>query len=42
MQTFAGGNTRGSTVHEAAIFAVLSYFFDRCDIFERPSEVVAP
>lgn len=34
LQDFAGGNTRGEAEHEAAVVAVLSYLFDRCDIFE--------
>ncbi len=32
---FAGGAHRGASVrHESAVLAVLSYFFERCDIFE--------
>ncbi|MCB0196723.1 MAG: hypothetical protein KDJ65_32520 [Anaerolineae bacterium] len=32
---FAGGTHRGPSVrHESAVLAVLSYFFERCDIFE--------
>ncbi|WP_156338289.1 ABC-three component system protein [Chondromyces crocatus] len=34
LQSFAGGSTRGDAEHEAAVLAVLSYLFDRCDIFE--------
>lgn len=35
LQEFTGGSARGEPKHEAAVFAVLSYFFDRCDIFEE-------
>ena len=34
LQCFAGGGDRGVPLHEAAVMAVLSYFFERCDIFE--------
>lgn len=33
LQTFAGGMD-GEPSHQAAVLAVLSYFFERCDIFE--------
>ena len=33
LQVFAGGMT-GEPVRQAAVLAVLSYFFERCDIFE--------
>ena len=33
LQTFAGGMD-GSPSHQAAVLAVMSYFFERCDIFE--------
>ncbi len=36
LQEFAGGTTRGDTEHEAAVLAVMSYLFERCDIFEAP------
>ena len=36
LQEFAGGATRGDTEHEAAVLAVISYLFERCDIFEAP------
>jgi hypothetical protein len=36
LQEFAGGSTRGDTEHEAAVLAVMSYLFERCDIFEPP------
>lgn len=35
LQTFAGGMT-GEPARQGAILAVLSYFFERCDIFEDP------
>jgi hypothetical protein len=39
LQDFAGGTTRGGVEHEAAVLAVLSYLFERCDIFEPPQGV---
>lgn len=33
LQTFAGGMD-GTPPHQAAVLAVMSYFFERCDIFE--------
>ena len=36
LQEFTGGSTRGDTEHETAVLAVLSYLFERCDIFEPP------
>ncbi|ATF04085.1 hypothetical protein PhaeoP75_04487 (plasmid) [Phaeobacter gallaeciensis] len=33
LQTFAGG-MEGTPAHQAAVLAVMSYFFERCDIFE--------
>lgn len=33
LQSFAGGMS-GAPSHQAAILAVMSYFFERCDIFE--------
>ncbi len=38
LQDFAGGTTRGDVEHEAAVLAVMSYLFERCDIFEPPVE----
>lgn len=37
LQAFAGGSTRREAEHEAAVLAVLSYLFERCDIFEAPA-----
>ncbi len=42
LQTFAGGSQRGQSRYEAAVLAVLAFFFEACDIFERPLEEVAP
>lgn len=33
---FVGGDYQQSAAHQAAIYCVLAYFFDRCDIFETP------
>jgi hypothetical protein len=33
LQSFAGG-MNGTPSHQAAVLAVMSYFFERCDIFE--------
>lgn len=38
LQEFAGGTTRGEVEHEAAVLAVMSYLFERCDIFDAPVE----
>jgi C-terminal domain 10 of the ABC-three component (ABC-3C) systems len=35
---YAGGSDRGEPTHQAAVPAVLSYFFERCDIFEDTPE----
>lgn len=37
LQTFAGGMS-GTPAHQAAVLAVMSYFFERCDIFEDHPE----
>ncbi|NTV45771.1 MAG: hypothetical protein HGB11_04455 [Chlorobiales bacterium] len=39
LQTWAGGNQRGTPEHEMAVLAVLAYYFERCDIFEEPGDV---
>ena len=41
LQEFASGNTRGALNHEAAVLSVLSYLFERCDIFEPPPQGAA-
>ena len=38
LQAFAGGSVRGDAEHEAAVLAVMSYLFERCDIFEPAPE----
>lgn len=38
LQSFVGGAARGTPAREAAALATLSYFFQQCDIFERPAE----
>lgn len=38
LQEFAAGSTRGEAGDEASVLAVLSYLFERCDIFEAPTE----
>lgn len=42
LQSFTSGSTRRDPEHEAAVFAVLSYFFERCDIFEAPLQPESP
>ncbi len=36
LQTWAGGEQRGTPEHELAVLTVLAYYFERCDIFEEP------
>jgi hypothetical protein len=36
LELWAGGADRGSPKHQLAVLAVLSYYFDSCDIFEEP------
>jgi hypothetical protein len=33
---YVGGDVRGSSEYEAAVLAVLAYYFELCDIFEEP------
>jgi hypothetical protein len=40
LQTWAGGNQVGTPEHQMAVFAVLAYYFERCDIFEEPRNVI--
>lgn len=35
LQQMVGGNYVGTPTHQNAVLAVLAYFFERCDIFER-------
>lgn len=39
LQEFAGGSG-GSVERQAAVLAILTYFFETCDIFENPSSFV--
>ena len=36
--SWAGGSLRGAPEHELAVFTVIAYFFERCDIFEEPRD----
>jgi len=36
LQRFAGGGTVGTPKRQAAILACIAFFFEECDIFERP------
>lgn len=36
LQSWAGGNHRGTAEHELAVLTVIAYYFERCDIFEEP------
>jgi len=38
LQAFAAGDRRLTPEGEAAILTVLAYFFEKCDIFERPAK----
>ena len=38
LQRFAGWGNGGRNSHDAAVLAVITYFFDHCDIFEDPNE----
>ena len=38
LQQFAGWGAGHSSSHDVAVLTVLSYFFDRCDIFEDPND----
>lgn len=35
---YAGGWSDSSPDHQSAVYAILAYFFEACDIFERPPE----
>jgi hypothetical protein len=37
LQRFAGGEQVPTAARQSAVLAVLAYFFETCDIFERPS-----
>ncbi len=36
LQTWAGGENRGTPEHELAVLTVMAYYFERCDVFEEP------
>jgi len=36
LQSWAGGDHRGTPEHELAVLTVIAYYFERCDIFEEP------
>lgn len=38
LQSWAGGNHRGTPEHELAVLTVIAYYFERCDIFEEPRD----
>jgi hypothetical protein len=40
LQAWAGGTDRGTPEHELAVLTIMAYYFERCDIFEEPREVV--
>ena len=35
LQSWAGGDRRGTPEHELAVLTVIAYYFERCDIFEE-------
>ena len=39
LQSWAGGERRGSPEHEMAVLTIIAYFFERCDVFEEPRSV---
>lgn len=36
LQSWAGGDHRGTPEHELAVVTIIAYYFERCDIFEEP------
>ncbi len=40
LQDWAGGTQRGGPEHELAVLTVIAYYFESCDIFEKPRGVV--
>ena len=36
LQNWIGGSVRGTPEHEMAIFTVIAYYFESCDIYEEP------
>ena len=41
LQTWLGGDSRGTPEHELAVLTVMAYYFERCDIFENPRSMVS-
>ena len=41
LQSWSGGDHRGTPEHELAVLTVLAYYFERCDIFEEPQSVAS-
>lgn len=41
LESWAGGADRGSAEHQLAVLAVISYYFDSCDVFEEPKGPVS-
>jgi len=41
LQAWSGGRGRGTPEHEMAVLAVIAYYFERCDIYEAPKEVIS-
>jgi hypothetical protein len=39
LRSFVGGPFLGTAEHDAAVLAILAYFFETCDVFERPLQV---
>ena len=39
LQKFIAGDAVASPSHQAATLAILAFFFEACEIFERPPEV---
>ena len=39
LQAWAGGRDRGTPEHEMAVLTVIAYYFERCDIYEAPTEL---
>jgi hypothetical protein len=39
LQSWTGGDRRGSPEHELAVLTVIAYYFERCDIFEEPGGI---
>jgi len=39
LQSWAGGDLRGTQEHELAVLTIIAYYFERCDIFEEPRSI---